>query len=725
MTTTEEMLHSEFEKLELTDDDCNDMMYTIAMSIPAQIPFRMKMALAVSEIITWASMFRIHIRHWNRSIIPVNAISFIVAKSGYSKDSSMRAVRTCFEAGYDEIRKAQHEQAKENAIAIAEENDDADNWIRYYVKPNPLFVAISTPEGMIQHLADMQKLKLGAGYIADSEFAQSLQSTANLAEIFKQVSIAYDLGNIDQKMLKDKGHQTSEIRQMPMSMMMISSPDLVIYDSDIKRKFKLEFTSKLARRSFLTFANEKVWEPEFDTLSKLLEHEKKLEDIAIKASDDASRYIKKASEKLVKTMIRSLSVDDSVRDMFIFYKKYNEHMAESVDMKYPITRLTRAHMQWKALKLSGALAILDMSTIIKTRHYRSAMWFTELISKDVYNFEVEMQKEGYELFVDYIHNNSVKGRSEASIHTMRKMGFISSGAKTISSQLNEITLYCNSYDNTGIYEAVQDKIIWNENKVDENCLVSYVDVYGDKKQRGAMSARGYECEELRFCDLANVLKADLAYSNFRFKDGEHKLENISSGCKWIVLDIDDTMTTDEECHELLMGINHHIARTSNPDVATKYRILLELEYSVNISSENWTQFIRNIANDLSLNADIKGKSQIFFSYSGRNVMSCTNGTKINPKVYMKYEKPVEKKKISANTRSQLLKVPMETFEKAFNAMPGRRATSMFWAVRYAKELGGDIEYCRKLVNDIQEYWIDKLPEKQINGLFKQMERWEW
>lgn len=720
------MLKEEFAKLNITDDDCMDMMYVIASSIPAQIPFRMKMAIAVSEIITWASMFRIHIAHWNRSIIPVNAISFIVAKSGYSKDSSMRAARTCFNKGYAVIRETQKAQAKESAIAkCVKAEGEETNWLKYYRSPNPLFVAISTPEGMLQHLADMQGLKLGAGYIGDSEFAQALQSTANLAEIFKQTSILYDMGCIEQKMLKDRSNQTGEIKQMPMSMMMISSPDMLIFDEGIKKKFRLEFTSKLARRSFLTFANEKIYEPNFDSLEKMLKYEKDLENIAIRSADEASEYIEEASRKLSKTLIRNLSVADEVRDLFIFYKKYNEYETDSIDMKYPITRLTRAHMQWKALKLAGGLALMDLSTVIRKRHYRAAIWFSELISDDVNQFEIEMQKEGYELFVDYIHNNAVKGKSEATIHTMRKMGFITSSTKSLTSQVNELSMFCNSYDNTGIYEAVSDKIVWTENKDDEPCLLSYVDVAGDKRQRGAMSAKGYVCEEVRFEDLAAVLKEDLAYSNFRFKNGIHNLESIDSGCKWIVLDIDDTLVTDEECDLMLEGINHHIARTSNPDNPTKYRVLMELDRSVNISSHNWIQFITNIAEDFCLNHDKKGKSQIWFAYKDREVLSCTNGVKLNTKKYINFDKQVKPKSLSKKTMDSLLKTPLDTFAKAFEARPGSRATTMFWAVRYAKDLGADMAYCKKLVTDINSYWVSPLPDKQLKGLMNQMERWTW
>ena len=166
-----DMLEKEINKLNLFKGNLPEIVTVIANAIPSQtIPYRMKIALAMSEIILFASQFRINIRHWNGSIIPVNSIMFCIAKSGAAKDSSIKAARKCFQSGYDLIQEHRRSEAVKKAIQAATEAgyDVPDKFAGYkdfYKAPNPLFVAISTIEGFIQHLNDLSDNQLGAGYI--------------------------------------------------------------------------------------------------------------------------------------------------------------------------------------------------------------------------------------------------------------------------------------------------------------------------------------------------------------------------------------------------------------------------------------------------------------------------------------------------------------------------------------------------------------------------------
>ena len=55
----------------------------VVKSIPLNnIPDKMKLIIAVSEIVSFASQFRRNIWHWDGFELPVNATSFVVAGSG-------------------------------------------------------------------------------------------------------------------------------------------------------------------------------------------------------------------------------------------------------------------------------------------------------------------------------------------------------------------------------------------------------------------------------------------------------------------------------------------------------------------------------------------------------------------------------------------------------------------------------------------------------------------
>ena len=102
-----DMLEKEVNKLNLFEGNIPEITKAVADSIPSKtIPYRMKLALAMSEIMLFISQFRINIKHWNGSSIPINSIMFCIAKSGASKDSSLKAARKCFEEAYKVLRKA-------------------------------------------------------------------------------------------------------------------------------------------------------------------------------------------------------------------------------------------------------------------------------------------------------------------------------------------------------------------------------------------------------------------------------------------------------------------------------------------------------------------------------------------------------------------------------------------------------------------------------------------
>lgn len=189
-----DILEKEINNLNLFEGNIPPIVTAIADSIPSNtIPYRMKIALAISEIMLFASQFRINIKHWNDSIIPINSIMFCIAKSGASKDSSLKAARKCFSEAYDIINNYRKEAAIHRAQEEAREagNDLPDKFIGYkdyYIPPNPLFIAISTPEGFIQHLNDLSKDELGSGYIYSGEVGTELATNPNMTDTIKLIA---------------------------------------------------------------------------------------------------------------------------------------------------------------------------------------------------------------------------------------------------------------------------------------------------------------------------------------------------------------------------------------------------------------------------------------------------------------------------------------------------------------------------------------------------------
>ena len=729
-----DMLEKEINSLNLFEGNMPEIVTAIADSIPSQtIPYRMKIALAISEIMLFISQFKINIEHWNGSIIPINSIMFCIAKSGASKDSSINAARKCFAGGYKHINDVRDEAAVDRAIELAREagSDVPHLFSQYkdfYTAPNPLFVGISTTEGFIQHLNDLSNDTIGAGYIYSGEIGQELATNANSTENIKALAELYDEGSKEVKIIKARENQSKEVKNLPVSALFMGSQDNLLYDDAIKRKFKTEFTTKLARRSFFIFANENIFNTVFPSITEMYKAEREIEDTAINSRIEVAKYIEDLTEDTLLGLANStIKISEEVRDLFALYKKYNEETSNTIDGQYPIAKLTRTHLQWKALKLSGALALIQESTSIELEHYKAAIEFVELINNDVFLFEKELVKEPYELLADYVRLYAVDRTYTISLHNLRKLGFIPMKGQS-DTHMKELVKLANSYDEQGSYTLNKDTIVFKELEKTDSVILSFLPCTGTKQQRACKCNEGFQYEELVFSDLQNMLEGDYAYSPFKFLNGVRGKDNIASGCKWIVLDVDTSEITDNEAHILLSDINHFIVRTSNKGNANKFRVLIELDVEVDIPDIQWKPFISAIVQDLGLIADGLPKSQIFFSYSDRDILSVTDGEPLATKQYLNAIASIDTtlpKLPNRKTCTAMLEDPLTTFERAFNAKDGEGRRKLIWAARYARELGCDKEYALNLIKQITSYWVGKFPDHDLEVMLNQISRWSF
>ena len=204
------------------------------------------------------------------------------------------------------------------------------------------------------------------------------------------------------------------------------------------------------------------------------------------------------------------------------------------------------------------------------------------------------------------------------------------------------------------------------------------------------------------------------------------------GCKWIVLDVDDSAITDQEAHFLLMDINHHIARTSDADNEFKFRVLIELSSVLDIPDMQWMHFIRLVSESLAINSDKIAKSSIYFAYKNREVLSVTDAEPLDPKTYIMQsadilatkELTAPKALTTAQQKAQLSD-PLTTFEFAFNAEHGKGSISMIGAAKKAfNNLGASRDETIQLMHDINNYWDYPLDEQRLeNTILSQIRRW--
>lgn len=711
---------------------------TKAISAP-YLPERMKYTIAISEIMVYAGHFRRNIELWNKALIPINTVSFSLAKSGAGKDRSVAEARKCFSTGYKKLEDRRKDVAKRLAIQKAA-NDGVENphefevYKEYYTAPPPLFTAITNSAAFLSHVAELEASGVGAGYIYSGEFGTELKTNQDMITTIKDVSEMYDDGGKEAKPLKDKGNQTAAIECMPINALFMSSPDNILYNRANKERFVEEFSTKLARRSIFNYSPEDMKRPEMDrsdplAVKKMLADKIKDEDTALAVRESTDATVSVLTDYQVQYLGKAIEVEDDVRYLFELYLEYNKEKADHISKLFPISKLVRTHLQWKSLKIAGAIAFFNRHEVITKEDYIEAINFVELLDKDMEAFETELVKEPYELFVSYMHSIADNNEAVISLHQLRKLGYIPTTGKA-DVRLKELVNLASSYDKTGLYTAHAEGINFKRIVKTNASGVSYLAVSGSKAERTANCADGYNFAEIEFRALGEMLEKDWAYAPFKFKDGKRGKDFIEGGCKWICLDVDKSSITDKEAHQLLGRFNHHIVRTSDPDNEFKFRVLLELDSLIDVPDKVWKPFIKSISDFLSIECDLLPKAQIYFSYSGREIYSVTNAEPIEVKDHLLFAhnynaaKP-DIDKYTAAQKKALLADKLSTFDYAFDAEPGNRSLSL---IRAAKHAYKTLELSRadtiELMREINDYWVIPMAEDRLQStIISQIERW--
>jgi hypothetical protein len=731
----------------------NSHIQHVVNAIPfTTVASSMKSVIAATQITAFASQFRRNILLWDGTEVPINAISFVITGSGGGKDSSVHAARKCFSRGYESIlahrRQSEVKRAIKTAAANGEDASIANSeevYSKYMRSQPPIDIMPTTGPGLIQHINDIGKLDLTTGLIYAGEFSDELAYNPDMMENIKILSEIYDIGNKEVKYTKGVEHRSDAISGQAISALFVGSPGHILYDEATKKKFHVAFMSKLARRSWFCYAPMRIPEPEFSSIDEMFDYRMKQDAEALSAREAMSDQITHIVKFGLASIGAPLQVADDVRRMFEVYKRYNSDLADTFKNQDSTSALIRRHLQWKAIKLAGAFAIFDLSDSIQLRHYIDAVRFCELLDKDMEVFERDLNKAAHERFSDFIRTLvQADGKAIINVHDLKKNNYISTVSHT---KLQELVHLATGYDTSGIYSIINEggaiqyepiiktEIIGVSFKPINTTALNRAVASGDtdairtaKHDISVTTAYGFEIADTTFVDLGNLLASDYAYSPFKFKDGTRSKDNIIGGTKWVVLDIDDSPITASEAHFMLSDINHHVALSSNAANEYKFRVLIELDASVELSALAWKHFYLGIAEDLALRVDPLPQSQIFFSYANRPILSTLDASPLEARPYIVRAKELEAAKehksaiIAPAHKKALLADKLTTFLYAFEAPNGAGSRSIIRAMYHLKKLGGTLPEALELYDEIQDYWDTPFTTDRSDALRQQLKR---
>lgn len=706
---------------ECLNNKIDDKIIKIVEALDSKLTTKMKIQLVSHYFAFFASQFRKPILFENQ-LIPINSIAFLFSYSGSGKDTTINKIRSIMRKGISIIDEERDRLNHLRAVELFNQSKDKKAKLEnFMLNLPPLEFGLSTPEGLASSIDTNQELNIGSININTNEFIVELASNGNISQMMSSVAEIYDIGFKHSKQLKDKNLQVKTLSNVFLSGLFTSSFN-ILQDTSTRQKLIIDFKSRFARRSSITFNSNVEKEKSINNVDEWLDATLKVKKAQSEVFDLYSDLFTELAKSHINSKVANLTLEDEALRLIMVYRQYcNEISKKDDSLDRIFSNINIANRWFQALKLSGALAMIDNRYDIRESDIVKSINITEMINEDIFLFEQELNKSEYEILVEYCEKQQ-ENKIDISSHTLIKANLISK--KTLKNDLSNLTILANSKDKDGMYRISDNDEGINYTRFIESkdFGISYLQIPNSSKDdKVKYLNKPLSYARVPFERLANMLKGDFIYSPYQFKDGKRNLENLINMTNLIVFDIDETDDTIEECHNNLCDINHIIASTSDKTNPYKYRIIIPFDKEVEIENKIYKQLCKDIAIDYlpSVKIDLLSQSQIYYAYKDSIVYITNDAINLPIKDYLvNIEQNKSLDALTPKQKSDMLKDSYNTFYFAYNTPEGKRHHNMIKAVAKAYNLGCNYEYVIKLINDINDSFYDKLDEKNIEGIVK-------
>lgn len=528
--------------------------------------------------------------------VPANVYVTAIAGSGLSKSRSLGYVETLFLE--DAFAKLKEKATMRMEIMEPFALEEIDKLTKEGVKLSPIFKsATDSAVGAVR--AIMDKFGLYSVNIALDELGSVLLKEYDL--LSDTLLNAYDHGKLKPNLRRTTGVSVTE-NSIPHNLLMFGSPSLIFESkAETEKAFFDLLGAGMTRRNLFsnveTKTNHYTLKMDSETSSKisdisgrLLAIVDKYEGIAIPFTDEAAKiYEQYEIDCKVK------SEEFGKFDVFEQVYTQNKH--------------------WLSLKVSGLLAMLDLSNEVKTKHFQEAMY---IVDDSFDNMKkVTKREEKYEIVVDWLLDN---GTEENEYTLTQKLPFYKDVKnkrqflelmKGYAFQKN-ITLMIQDKQNITFYSAKGRKKV----NLEEPLLFSYSQ---------DMAKDYYANDEITWKDFYKVITSDkgICYSAHAFKDGHRIKDKVIEGFELAILDIDDGCTLDmakllfkEYTYLIATTRSHQVEK--NGTKCDRFRIILPMKDRLELDSNQYSKFYKSMIEDLPIEVDekVSDASRMFFSASG-------------------------------------------------------------------------------------------------------------
>lgn len=511
--------------------------------------------------------------------MPINLFGCGLAGSGISKSKSLNYIKSWIEESWQDVKQLGNKQMEVlDPFRIEEIQDMTKDGVSV-----ENFYKSMTDASLTKLLRILDIADYGSVNLIIDEFASVLGRDYEL--LSSSVLEIFDRGKLSVNLRASSKVKKAE-NPIPFCFLGFGSSHLLFESYGATEKLFMDLlTTGLARRSI--FVN---------VLTPINKYSLDI-DSGIEADIE---LVKQTFKKIVKEYDhKTLSLTDEAKQLYRDTEKDNIELSGSISEYKTIQKIYARNIYWLALKLSGIYAVARLHSEVTKEDYQSAV---EVVM-DSYNdlIGIVNRKEKYEVLVDYLLD---KGTTESEYTLTKELPFYKEIknkrqflelAKGYAYDSN-ITLQIHDKRNITFYSA-RGK---TKTDLDKPLMFSY---------STDMSEGYYTNTEGTWKDFHKVLSADgLCYSAHSFKGNKRSNETALTGFQLIILDIDggvDLETAkilfDEYTYLIATTRNHQIEKKGI--IADRFRIVLPMEYALDLEADTYTQMMKNMFDDLPIEVD--------------------------------------------------------------------------------------------------------------------------
>lgn len=270
-----------------------------------------------------------------------------------------------------------------------------------------------------------------------------------------------------------------------------------------------------------------------------------------------------------------------------------------------------SHRYFKAMKLAAAYAFIDQSPTMEPEHLAAAIRVVEE-SGQVFAEKIIKREPAYVKLANFIATADQE-LTHADLH--EELPFYKSG----QSARNEMMTLAQAHGykhHIIIKKRFVDNIeFFSGETLKETSLEAVRVAYSDS------FAYDYGGEEVAFSDLHLLTQAENMHWINHWVEGGHRLEEkIIPGFNLAVIDVDEGVSLDA-CHELMKDYCFMTYTTKrHTEEANRFRLILPLNYTLKMDSDDYKEFMNNLMNWLPFSSDTAANQR------SKKWMSCPTGS---------------------------------------------------------------------------------------------------